>query len=59
MALSASCQAFSLTLTNAKPGGSINAFCEPVTTTSKPQASVLMSKTPNAVMASTTRIVPS
>src|SRR4029077_4132936 len=51
------CQALSLTLTNARPGGSISAFCDPVITTSIPHSSVLMSNTPRAVMASTTSIV--
>jgi hypothetical protein len=44
-------------VTNARPGGSISAFCEPVTTTSRPSRSGLMSHTPSAVMASTTMMV--
>ena len=39
---------------NASPGGIMNAFCEPDTTTSRPQASTGSSYTPTAVMASTT-----
>ena len=39
-------QALSLTLAKANPGGSINAFWDPVITTSRPQASVFKSSTP-------------
>ena len=44
-------------LTKARPGGSINAFCEPVITTSSPHSSVFISNTPSAVIASTTNMV--
>ena len=40
---------------NARPGGVISAFCEPVTTTSRPQASVSSGVAPSEEMASTTR----
>jgi hypothetical protein len=39
--------------TTARPGGSINAFCDPTTTTSRPHSSTGTSYTPTAVIAST------
>ena len=45
--------ALSLTETNANPGGSISAFCDPVTHTSMCQSSVRHSVTPRPLMAST------
>jgi hypothetical protein len=39
---------------NARPGGIMNAFCEPEITTSSPHASIGRSYTPIAVIASTT-----
>ena len=45
-------------LANARPGGVIRAFCEPVTTTSMPQASVSSGTAPRLEIASTTEITP-
>ena len=45
-------------LANASPGGVIRAFCEPVTTTSMPQASVSSGTAPRLEIASTTEITP-
>ncbi len=50
-------QARSESARNARPGGSISAFCEPVIRTSMPSASIGSSITPTAVMPSTTRSV--
>src|SRR6185312_12766199 len=43
---------------NASPGGVINAFCEPVITTSAPQASVSRGTAPRLETASTTESAP-
>src|SRR5688572_20353660 len=43
----------------ASPGGNINAFCEPTTTTSRPHSSTGTSYTPTAVIASTHRMTSS
>ena len=53
MFLSICAQALSLTETNANPGGSISAFCDPVTQISTFQSSVRHSITPRPLMAST------
>ena len=47
--------ALSLTDTNARPGGSMSAFCDPVTHRSMCQSSVRHSTHPSALMASTTK----
>ena len=54
--LSITCHALSLTATNARPGGTINAFCEPVTQMSIRQSSVRHSMAPRPLIASTTRM---
>ncbi len=48
-------QALALTDTNARPGGSISAFCEPVTQTSMFQSSTRHSIAPSPLIPSTTR----
>ena len=55
VAVRARSRARSETDTNASPGGVISAFCEPVTTTSSPHASVSSGVAPSEEMASTTR----
>ncbi len=57
MFLSISAHALSLTETNARPGGSISAFCDPVTHTSTCQSSVRHSTTPRPLIASTTNTI--
>src|SRR5437773_1430489 len=51
-------QAAGLTDAKAKPGGTIQPFCEQLSTTSQPQASVLRSTDPTELIASTTRSFP-
>src|SRR5580692_10690347 len=49
--------AFGLIERNAKPGGTMNAFCEPPITMSSPHASISRGIVPRPVIASTTKIV--
>ena len=53
MAVSLAAQARSETLTMARPGGTIQLFWEPVTTTSRPQPSVSKGTAPMPLMPST------
>ena len=50
--------AFALMHRKASPGGIMNAFCEPPTTTSRPQLSMSSGMVPMPVMASTTHNAP-